>query len=190
MSSPSQTAPRQETLSLARAAEGPTRRCSEREPAVSLGDKTSVIGGWLPSLTFALGVSRMRQSFFILIAILSVCSGCGPQPQFRLHKSDELGTSSQGTIIAETWLAPLSCPIWKVCLRQKDSTNSVVLFTVASVFQESEPGYPHLVVTNDTEIIQDSARSYIFSLASRSFITNVWSGSTYLGDFRPDKPRD
>ena len=32
----------------------PTRRCSEREPADSLRDKSNVIGGWLPSLTFAL----------------------------------------------------------------------------------------------------------------------------------------
>ncbi len=29
-------------------------RCSEREPADSLRDKSNVIGGWLPSLTFAL----------------------------------------------------------------------------------------------------------------------------------------
>src|SRR5262245_5033495 len=28
------------------------RRCSEREPADSLGDKSNAIGGWLPSLTF------------------------------------------------------------------------------------------------------------------------------------------
>lgn len=71
-------------------------------------------------------------------------------------------------VIVETWLenAPLSPPVWKVRLRQKDSTNSVVLFTVASVFQEPEPGYPHLFVTNGSEVIQDSARSYIFSLAA------------------------
>ncbi|MBI3987921.1 MAG: hypothetical protein HY343_13435 [Lentisphaerae bacterium] len=31
-----------------------TSRCSEREPADSLRDKSNVIGGWLPSLTFAL----------------------------------------------------------------------------------------------------------------------------------------
>jgi len=35
------------------------KRCSEREPAVWLRDKSNVIGGWLPSLTFALG-HRMR----------------------------------------------------------------------------------------------------------------------------------
>jgi hypothetical protein len=33
----------------------PTKRSSEREPADSLGDKSNVIGGWLPSLTLALG---------------------------------------------------------------------------------------------------------------------------------------
>jgi hypothetical protein len=32
----------------------PTRRSSEREPADSLRDKLNVIGGWLPSRTFAL----------------------------------------------------------------------------------------------------------------------------------------
>src|SRR5262245_25585802 len=32
-----------------------TRRSSEREPAVSLRDKSNIIGGWLPSLTFSLG---------------------------------------------------------------------------------------------------------------------------------------
>lgn len=30
-------------------------RSSEREPADSLRDKSNVIGGWLPSLTFAFG---------------------------------------------------------------------------------------------------------------------------------------
>ena len=34
----------------------PTRRCSEREPADSLGDKFNARGGWLPSLTYALGI--------------------------------------------------------------------------------------------------------------------------------------
>jgi hypothetical protein len=32
-----------------------TRRSSEREPAGSLRDKSNVIGGWLPSLTFTFG---------------------------------------------------------------------------------------------------------------------------------------
>jgi hypothetical protein len=38
---------------------GPTRRSSEREPADSLGDKSNVIGGWFPSLTFAFGNNSM-----------------------------------------------------------------------------------------------------------------------------------
>ena len=37
-----------------------TRRSSEREPADSLTGKSSVIGGWLPSLTFAFGAARFR----------------------------------------------------------------------------------------------------------------------------------
>jgi len=132
----------------------------------------------------------MRLSFAIPIVALIICSGCGRQ--FHLSESAELGTNSQGTVFVETWNgnAPLEPPVWKICLKHPGDTNSQVLFTVVSAFQESEPGYPHLVATNGTEMIQDSARSYIFSLASRSFITNVWSGSAYLGDFRPDKPRD
>src|SRR3989442_8977381 len=34
-----------------------TRRCSEREPAGSLRNKSNVIGGWLPSLTSTFGVT-------------------------------------------------------------------------------------------------------------------------------------
>jgi hypothetical protein len=39
-----------------------TRRSSEREPADSLRDKSDVRGGWLPSLTFALGGIRVPLS--------------------------------------------------------------------------------------------------------------------------------
>jgi hypothetical protein len=35
-----------------------TRRCSEREPAGSLADKSNAMGGWLPSLTFPFGCLR------------------------------------------------------------------------------------------------------------------------------------
>jgi hypothetical protein len=41
--------------------EAPTRRSSEREPADSLRDKSNVIGGWLPSLTFAFGEDKMKK---------------------------------------------------------------------------------------------------------------------------------
>jgi len=80
-------------------------------------------------------------------------------------------------------------PVWKVCLRQQNSTNVQVLFTVASVFQKSEPGSPRLAVSNGVEMVQDATPSYVFSLSSRNFITNAWSGNVYLGDFQPDKPR-
>jgi hypothetical protein len=126
----------------------------------------------------------MRPLVFILVLISSICSGC--DRGFHLDKSDDLGTSSQGTVVAETWFtgAPLERPVWKICLRQNDSTNSVVLFTVESVFQESQPGYPHLVMTNGIEVVQDPAQSYIYSLTSRQFITNVWSGAAYAADYR------
>src|ERR1035441_8686434 len=38
------------------------RRCSEREPADSLRDTSNVIGGWLPSLTFAFGENHYTHS--------------------------------------------------------------------------------------------------------------------------------
>jgi len=127
----------------------------------------------------------VRPLVFISVLILGICSGCNRG--FHLHKSEELGTSSQGTVVAETWLtgAPLEGPVWKVCLREKNATHRVVLFTVESVFQEPRPGFPHLVVTNGIEVVQDTAQSYIYSLTSRHFITNVWSGDAYEGDYRP-----
>ena len=39
-----------------------TRRSSEREPADSLRDKSSVSGGWLPSLTFPFGGTNLGRS--------------------------------------------------------------------------------------------------------------------------------
>jgi hypothetical protein len=36
-----------------------TRRCSESEPADSAGDKSNIRGGWLRSLTYALGQHNM-----------------------------------------------------------------------------------------------------------------------------------
>ena len=124
----------------------------------------------------------MRCSFYTLLAVLSVCSGCSRG--FHLDKSQQLGNSSHGSVFAETWYedAPLAGSVWKVCLRPKASTNSEVLFTVQSVFQESEPGYPHLVVTNGIEVIEDSTRSYMYSLSSRQFITNAWPAVVYAGD--------
>jgi hypothetical protein len=128
---------------------------------------------------------NMRLSCTVLIILLSFCSGCGRL--VRLRHSDELGLSRQGIVIAETWQGDefMSLPIWKICLRQHDNTNREVLFTVASVFQESQPGYPHLVVTNGIETVQDSAQSYIYSLSTRTFITNGWPGDTHVGDYKP-----
>jgi hypothetical protein len=39
-----------------RGQQGRTSQSSEREPADSLRDESNVIGGWLPSLTFAFAV--------------------------------------------------------------------------------------------------------------------------------------
>ena len=42
------------------------RWCNEREPADALRDKFNVIGGWLPSLTFALGEMKDELTAFQL----------------------------------------------------------------------------------------------------------------------------
>jgi hypothetical protein len=50
----------------------PTRRSSEREPAVSLRDKSNVIGGWLPSLTLVLAaMGTYPPIVLMLVASLS-----------------------------------------------------------------------------------------------------------------------
>jgi hypothetical protein len=41
--------------------ESRTKRCSEREPAVSIRDKFTAIGGWLSSLTYPLVVIPVSQ---------------------------------------------------------------------------------------------------------------------------------
>src|SRR5205809_3070301 len=49
-----------------------TKRCSEREPADSLRDKSNVRGGWLPSLTFAFGaISLPRMRILKVVALVS-----------------------------------------------------------------------------------------------------------------------
>jgi hypothetical protein len=68
-----------------------TRRCSEREPADPLRDESNVIGGWLPSLTFALtaqtvsvrmthksrGRAQPMRLPWLLVPLLSAClSAC------------------------------------------------------------------------------------------------------------------
>ena len=62
---------------------GVSSRSSEREPAVSLRGKSNVIGGWLPSLTYALGVIRMGK---ILRVHLTV-----PPDSTLVHRFRNLG---------------------------------------------------------------------------------------------------
>jgi hypothetical protein len=65
-----------------------TRRSSEREPADSLGNKSNVIRGWLPALTFAFGESTMSsRSIFALCATLgSICFCFAMYSQFTHAK--------------------------------------------------------------------------------------------------------
>src|SRR6185436_8798485 len=89
-----------------------TRRCSEREPADSLRDESNVIGGWLPSLTFALDthgsiyeistqlcfmITKTKEDAFFTVAILLgiiFLMGCKP-------KND---TAQRGQVIRNTQL--------------------------------------------------------------------------------------
>jgi hypothetical protein len=50
----------------------PTRRRSERESAVSLRDKFNVIGGWLPSLTFAFGETMNKWQIICPVVAIAV----------------------------------------------------------------------------------------------------------------------
>ncbi len=62
-------------------------RSSEREPADSLRDKSNVIGGWLPSLTFALANSYQT---------MPTISKCPPCPRFQSARAvDPSGFSKE-----------------------------------------------------------------------------------------------
>jgi hypothetical protein len=129
----------------------------------------------------------MRAGLLIIATVLCICSGC--RRHFTLQKSEVLGANSAGEVIVEEWQGDtlMEQPVWRVYLRPSGTSNMQALFTVEAEFQESEPGYPHLVSTNGIQVVQDHSPSYIFSLASRDFLTNRWEGSTYLGDLRPRK---
>jgi len=131
-----------------------------------------------------------RIHLLFIFALLIAGSGCDGPGRFRLRETNDLGKTGKETIIAETWQGSgfMENPVWKICLRQ-NGTNSRVLFTVESVFQESEPGYPRIILTDGVGVVQDSAKSYIFSLSTGQFITNAWPGDVYAGDFKPREQR-
>src|SRR5690349_17216950 len=131
------------------------------------------------------GAKHMRPSLLILFVIL--CAGCGRH--FTLHKTVVLGQSSEGSIIVETWQgdALMEQPVWHIFLRPVGSTNLQALLTVEAEFQESEPGYPHLITTNGLQLVQDKGQSYIFSLASHDFITNRYPANAYAGNLKSNR---
>lgn len=73
--------------------------------------------------------------------------------------------------------------IYLVCQQVETMTNKIVLFTVLPEFQESEPGYPHFQIKDGEAFIQDAGTSYVFSIKSRSFITNAWPANVYPGNY-------
>ena len=117
---------------------GVSKRCSEREPAVSLRYKFNAAGGWLPSLTVLLGeqsdvmrVSHTKSFQDLKITGLDTehshaIAGAMVRIYFRLSNSPLLGWSY---VFATTWSTvdyPLKRPagvesgtIWIDCIRRK-----------------------------------------------------------------------
>ena len=57
---------------------------ANRSQPFSSQEESNVIGGWLPSLTFALGGIECRMKSSLLTAmILALCFGCGTRPTVR-----------------------------------------------------------------------------------------------------------
>jgi hypothetical protein len=119
---------------------------------------------------------------WILLGGAALIVGCDSSS--KLRSAETFNASNGGSVVVETWRenAPMEQSVWRICLRPKDSTNLQTLFTVEAVFQASEPGYPRLVETNGSQVLKDTAESYIFSLTSRDFITNRFPGDVYLGE--------
>src|SRR6266404_4758140 len=58
--------------SLSTHEEGPTRRCSEPEPAGSLSGNSTVSGGWLRSLTYAFACTMNKWQIICPVALLLI----------------------------------------------------------------------------------------------------------------------
>ncbi len=72
-------------------------RCSEREPAGSLRDKSNVVGGWLPSLTFMFGNHMTRSALYglLLVLVLTACSSSTGSKHVSAAKFERSFTRSQ-----------------------------------------------------------------------------------------------
>jgi hypothetical protein len=88
-----------------RGSEGRTKRCSEREPADSLRDKSNVIGGWLPSLTFTLGgkpmslLSFLSEADFVSIVAVNSAILCFSFPAYRRTKMKAFAFLFSGSLV-------------------------------------------------------------------------------------------
>jgi hypothetical protein len=127
--------------------------------------------------------NAMRKKFLTILFVSIVCLGCGCS-KYKFRKSEVLWTTNHESIFVETWFenAPLGRAIYLVCQRNEITTNKVALFTILTEFQESEPGYPRFNMKNGEAFIQDVGTSYVFSVKSRSFVTNAWTNDVHLGN--------
>jgi hypothetical protein len=126
----------------------------------------------------------MRRKFLTILFISIVFLGCGCS-KYKFNKSEILWATNHESIFVETWVqnAVLGQGIYLVCQRDEALTYKVVLFTVLPEFQESDPGYPLFHIKDGDAFIQDAGTSYVFSVKTRTFITNAWPNDVYLGNY-------
>lgn len=136
------------------------------------------------------GEESMRLASFFAVALAGLAFGCRKADTglegFVCHATNVLGEYGGTTVVAETWSQRnvMSIPRWRVCSRRSDPLTQVVLFTIESAFQESEPGFPILSIRNGSHTIRDAHGTYIYSLSTGAFETNFYPANVYTGDIR------
>jgi hypothetical protein len=114
----------------------------------------------------------------VLYLVCIVLYGCGKN-QLTFVESKTLEKTEEGSLVVETYRKTevLGLPVWSV-------KQGKTLFTVERVFQESEPGFPELAVSDTNRTIQDANRSYVYSVEERKLLINKYPASVYIGEYR------
>ena len=112
-----------------------TRRCSEREPADSLRDKSNVIGGWLPSLTLPFGslcariMATIAKPVFAVVALVAALAVAGSMLAFAGKCPVCSGrTEKVRTLTDETNASSRNVCVWNrsVCANLISGPDSVI----------------------------------------------------------------
>jgi hypothetical protein len=125
--------------------------------------------------------AKLLGTFFLAAVFLSF--GCS---KVKFDSSEVLWATNHESIFVETWHTTegmIGQQIFLVYQQNENTTNKVALFTVLPEFQESNPGYPRFHMKDGEAFIQDAGTSYVFSVKSRTFITNAWPNDVYLGNY-------